>query len=604
MRSFTAVDAPSFTRHGDNCGPCCPAKATPTSQSVVVHSAGMAHSSEHAGSTAFATTSLVRPLTRGPTATTVRVKELIEKVQQGEVRVPKFQRPLRWRQEDVLRLLDSIWRGYPVGSLLFWKRSADAERVLVGGAHVDAPPVSDAWWVVDGQQRTTALAASLLDLDHAGDPRWTVSFDPELHEFRAGPPLPDEEGKVVPVSVLGDLRRLGRWIREHELDGAFVDEVEKAQQRLLDYAIPAYVVDTDDEQALRGVFARLNSTGARMRADEVFQALLGAPSSTGAKSLDLDELQRGCDVDGFGQPARIDIFKSVLAMGGRDPTVRLDDRHVGSESLPLKEDAAEALSRTRDFLVRDCGIPWFGLLPYPVVFVILARWFYVHPQSADSTRGILARWVWRGAVTGAHQRAEVSRMREQVRDIQPDHEQASLDRLLARVETRPSGPWELRRFHLSNARSRIETLALLSRNPQDELGSVTIAELTSQEAGRVARELFQTSDTKGLPENERILARTVANRVVLGGRHWGLQRTIRDWHEPSAHPAERLQTMLASQVIDELGVQLLLNGKVGQFLQRRAESVRGVVERFTSERAAWGEPLIRPIEIYLDSEDG
>ncbi len=109
---------------------------------------------------------LFRPLTRRPTATTLTVRDLVQKVHSGQLRIPRFQRPLRWAADDVVQLLDSIWRGYPVGSLLFWKKRAEADSITVGGATIPAPEVVDAWFVVDGQQRTTALAASLLDLDH------------------------------------------------------------------------------------------------------------------------------------------------------------------------------------------------------------------------------------------------------------------------------------------------------------------------------------------------------------------------------------------------------------------------------------------------------
>lgn len=541
--------------------------------------------------------SLLRPLTRRPAATTVTVKELIQKVQAGEVRIPAFQRPLRWTRDDVVALLDSVWRGYPVGSLLFWKRPAPAEHLVVGNATLAAPEVSEAWWVVDGQQRTTALAAALLDLDHANDARWSVRFDPEREQFLPGPPRPEREGVEVPGSVLGDLRRLGRWMRNSGLDDAMVDRIEDAQQRILDFAIPAYVVDTEDEQALRAVFARLNSTGKRMRADEVFQALLGAPSAGARPFPDLDLLQRECDVDAFGQPPRAEILKAVLAMSGMDPTRRLEDLGAANVAdFVSREDATAALSRTVEFLMRDCGIPHVSLIPYPVVFFILSRWFHVHSGSEPTTRRLLARWVWRGASTGAHERAAVSKMREQVRDIQPGDEVASLDRLLARVGDEPAGGWTLGRFDSRSARSRIETLSLLDQHPQDRLGAVPIGELMSEE-GRIAREIFASREWDRLSDPDKELARTAANRVILGGPHTGLHTVLRDW-SPDVDVAA-----LASHLIDATSLGLLVDRKVGEFLRRRAGAVRRAVDTFLSKHAAWEEPQIRPLRVYLEPED-
>lgn len=535
---------------------------------------------------------LFRPLSRRPQATTVTVKDLIQKVQAGEVRIPRFQRPLRWSGKDVVKFIDSVWRGYPVGSLLLWKRPADADTLLVGRAKLQVPHRGDAWWVVDGQQRVTALAASLLDLDHGGDRRWVLRFDPEQQEFLLGPPPPHRKGLDVPLSVLGDLRRLGRWLRESALEEEMIDRVEDAQQRILDYAIPAYVVETSDEEALRAVFARLNSTGARMRADEVFQALLGAPSTSGRSSLDLDELQKGCDLDGFGQPARIEIFKAVLAMSGLDPTRRLDDLE-SLQGLVSPEDAAEALSRTVAFLAEDCGIPHESLIPYPVVFFILARWFHVHPNPAPATRTLLARWVWRGAVTGVHERAAVSKMREQVRDIQPGDESGSLDRLMRRIGSPPSGPWQLERFNHKSARSRIECLALLSLGPRDRLGMVSMGDLLS---GRVAREVFTKSDWESLAEPDRELARSAANRVLLANAHSGLQAELRRWN-PTKHA-----DALASHLIDEVAFESLVKKQIPRFLRRRAAALAQLVDRFLRDRAEWDEPTLRPLEVYLDAE--
>lgn len=538
---------------------------------------------------------LYHPLSRRPEATTVTVKRLVEKVLAGEVRLPSFQRPLRWRAEDVVMLFDSIWRGYPVGSLLFWKRPAGAGQIKVGGARLDVPTV-DAWWLVDGQQRTTALAAALSELDHGSDTRWQVHYDAEDGAFRTGEVQPHRVGTDVPLTVLGDLRRLGRWIREHSPPDEIVQRIEEAQQRILDYSIPVYVVETEEEGALRAAFARMNSTGARMRADEVFQALLGAPSSSDRRGLDLDALQESCDVDGFGEPPRGEVLKAVLGMCGMDPTSRLERlRDQDVSKFVSREDAEEALRSAVGFLQRDCQIPHVRLIPYPVVFVILARWFYVHPAAERPTREMLARWLWRGVATGVHQRAEVSRMREQVRAIEGDDAQASLDRLFAQV--RGSGPtiWSLDRFNLKNARSRVEVLSLLARSPRDRNGHVSLNALVSN--GRVAREVFAPRHLTGLPEETVTLARTAANRVLLDALHTDLQSDLARWD-----PIEDADA-LASHLIDPESFDALQSRDVRTFLRRRCLALQNNVQSFINEHAAWTAPILRPRDSYFDEEE-
>jgi hypothetical protein len=83
-------------------------------------------------------------LERRPEARAFSVEALLQHVRDGKIRIPDFQRPLRWRANDVLDLLDSIYRGFPVGDLLLFKRAAEAGVVHVGPVHVHAPAVPDA----------------------------------------------------------------------------------------------------------------------------------------------------------------------------------------------------------------------------------------------------------------------------------------------------------------------------------------------------------------------------------------------------------------------------------------------------------------------------
>lgn len=547
--------------------------------------------------------SLYTSLPKAPSALSLTVRKLVQRVEAGAVRVPSFQRPLRWTADDVVKLFDSILRGYPIGSLLFWKKSSglpENPELPVGNALLKVPAVVDGLWIVDGQQRTTALAASLLDLDQRGDLRWSVRYDPRSQQICAGSPTPAEARIHVPLSVLGDLRRLGRWFsKDCDLTPEEQRHVEDVQQRILDYELPCYVVETNDVAALRGVFARLNSTGVRMRADEVFQALLGqdAGSPSGRRALDLSLLQRACDVDGFGEAPRGEVLKAILAMSGLDPSKRLEDlgeNAVGK--LVDAGDAAEALRRCVAFLqsspgaeLPGAGIPAYAFVPYPVAFIILARWFHLFPSSSSTVLRQLAQWLWRGIATGIHQRAAVSAMRHQVRTIHEGDEFGSLERLLDAVREYPLGEWSLDPFHATHAASRVETLALLSFVPRDKSGPVSWRALLS-DGQRVAREVFRVDAFE--PGPLRKLARTAANRVLLDARHTNLATELRTWSW------EQDRTALESHLIDEAGLVAIQASDEQSFLERRAARMRASVASFLNDRAALDGPRLLPVEAY------
>lgn len=513
------------------------------------------------------------PLATAPTATTFTVRELLKRVVSGRVRVPKFQRALRWRTRDVRMLFDSIWRGYPIGSLLLWKREAQADRIKIGGARLDVPAVTDAWWVVDGQQRTTSLSAALLDLEHAGDRRWTLYFDPHTASFMSGePPNPD----AAPVSVLGDLTRFSRWLRPRDLEPELVEVLEDAQQRLLDYEIPAYVVEADDPSALRAIFIRTNSTGQRMRPDEIFRALLPNVQPDAASRVNLDALQTACNSNGFGTPSSTDTLKALLAMSNMDPLERLETL---DPQTPLQfiepDDAEQALSRSTDFLRKRCGVPHLRLLPYGTAFVILAKWFALHPSSSKATLDWLVRWFWRYCSTDG--RAEAGVLRQHTKAIDDD-EQASLDRLLRLAPSQSPERWQLRVFRHNVAVSRVEMLALTALNPTTPLTAVSIAGLVSSD--QIARTIV---------EAEHEAARTIANRALLDTHGKRVARALISWTDDEA---------LASHLITPPMRQALEHERTEEFLKLRTEAIERYLLDFLRCRCGWDEPMVRPTKAY------
>lgn len=514
------------------------------------------------------------------------VRDLLSKVQRGQVRVPKFQRPLRWSRHQVVELMDSLWRGYPIGSLLFWKRPAEGGTLFVGGAELRVPAVSDAWWLVDGQQRTTALAAALLELEHGSDQRWWVHFNPQACAFVSGKVCRERKGIDVPLSAMGDLRRLGRWLRECHLDDDQQTLVEETQKRILDYAIPVYIIEAQDEKPLRGVFARMNSTGVRMRADEVFQALLGSASEPTSSQVDLNQLQQICLSNGFGAIPRGEVLKALLAMSGHDPTKRLEELPNRDHlRLVSAQEAAETIGLTVQFLRTRCGIPHFRLLPYPIVFVLLCRWFHLFPDTDELLEELLSRWVWREAAQGSHQRAEVSRMRRQLREIAGVDPTKVVRKLLAKTAHQGPANWSLGPFDARNARSRIEMLALLSLGPRDQLGVIPLDELTQ---GRIAREVFVSLG----PEVE--LAKTAANRVLLVSSPTRLEGELKRWNWDTDRVA------LESHLIDSLSFSSLKSGDPEGFLHLRAgRLVRLVLEFLLKKTGLDGEPDVYPREAYF-----
>ncbi|RKH10602.1 DUF262 domain-containing protein [Corallococcus sp. CA053C] len=343
------------------------------------------------------------PLTRRPETKSFSIEDLLDRVRRGEVRIPDFQRPLRWTAEDVRDLLDSVYRGYPIGTLLFWRREAPAASVSFGPVRIDAPSTSQGLWAVDGQQRVTALAGVLLHPAYGDEPGrddFHLYFDLETEELL--PPSGDAAPPPhwLPMNEVLDSESLLNWLNRYPSREAHPEHIRAAirlGKAIREYQVPAYVVDTTDEKVLRIIFKRLNTAGRPLTDEEVFNALY-----VGSRSLSLESVTQGLRELGFGAVPESLLLRAVLAVRG------LDFTRGYQQQLRQDDDFTETVQRTeramRDaivFLKRDAFIPHLKLLPVPEnSLVLLTRFFQLHPEPSPRSRELLSRWFWRHVVFG------------------------------------------------------------------------------------------------------------------------------------------------------------------------------------------------------------
>ena len=512
------------------------------------------------------------------------VEHLLEMVQSGRVRNPIFQRELLWEAKHIFLLFDSIYRGYPIGTLLFWKRPAEAAVVQVGPVRIDAPTRQDALWVVDGQQRITSLTGVLVgNYDDPTDDH-ALFFDLAHEKFeqatRRRPPQPS----WLPLNRVVDSARLLTWLHEQGqgMDARQIDAAIRLGKRVREYQVPAYVVETEDEEPLRQIFDRTNSGGKPLAAADVFEALHGRqehePSGLRAIADALEET-------GFGRIEVKLVLQAVLAVTGKD-VGRTFREQLGDEEVP------EALTRTRDalrraivFLQGDAGIPHIGLMPYRLPLVTLARFFDLHPEPEARSIVLLARWLWRGAINSRHQGNTVA-TRKTLQAIGPDETQA-VQALLSDVGNALDEPLPLTPYNFRYARSKLCTLALWALEPRH------LATGKSLRITEIMGNGTPIQQIRAPRKDDAPIARGLANALL---------------HPPVPGGPRRLLVEQGNQVtwtshgITPDAMNALREGNFLRFLILRQQVLEGHVGQFLKAKAQW-EATDRPSIDSLVVED-
>ncbi|MFD0772763.1 DUF262 domain-containing protein [Streptomonospora algeriensis] len=549
-----------------------------------------------------------------PDATTYEVERLVQMAWRGQIRVPHFQRGFRWGREDVVRLFDSIVRGYPVGSLLLWVRRARAQHLNLGPLTVDADEMEEALWVVDGQQRVISLASALHP--HAGnDPRFALAYnlrDSKFAPLTGGSPEPH----VIPLPTLFDLPKLLQWFTENPSATDYQEQAYRLTTVLRQHPVPAYLVKEEDPEVLRDIFDRMNSYGKRLSRAEIFTALHAGDESQDAPNLRFGTIS--AEIDRRRTFGRIDedtVNAAILARRGPDVYREIRSEFSthnrrgtidfpGEDRETAFQQGEEAVLRAVEFLQHDAGIPHITLLPYRYLLVVLARVFGHFPEPDPTNRRLLRRWVWRSALLGPEifRGSTTGAVRQLCGKVRAEDLTGSVQELLGAV-ARPEPPLpEMVRFRTNEAAAKIALCSWWALGPRDPSSGFTfdlgeLADATAEQS-TVADAVRYVFAPASVPDQQRGWA---ANRLLIPTMLHEEGETV---GEVMATPSlfvsgEELEETLRSHLITAEGASLLRDGRITEFLEERQRAVRAHLEEFLKQKCEWGFEDTPPIDTLV-----
>jgi len=264
---------------------------------------------------------------------------LLHYIEIGDIGLPDIQRPFVWSNAKVRDLFDSMYRGFPVGYLLFWANAAATGAKQIGMAGKQHVP---SLLIVDGQQRLTSLYAvfrgkKVLDEDFR-ERQIEIAFRPRDGKFEVTDAAIRKDPEFIAnISELWANGGTSYQIVKKFLDGLgaktpLTQEEETAMSRNLDrlfdllkYPFTALeIAPTVDEEQVADIFVRINSEGVKLNQADFILTLLSVFWDEGRKEL--EEFSRRCrQVPGpesgptpfnyFIYPGPDQMLRSAIALG-------------------------------------------------------------------------------------------------------------------------------------------------------------------------------------------------------------------------------------------------------------------------------------------------
>ncbi len=223
------------------------------------------------------------------TVTPHPIETLLTWVKSGEIAIPEIQRPFVWEATKVRNLLDSLYRGYPVGYLISWRNPAVK---LKDGSSAAGKRV-----LIDGQQRVTALMAALLGLQVVTKDyekvRIRIAFNPLEQRFEVANATTANDPTWIPdvVEVFAPGASLFALVNAYCLrnpgtqqDAVFqiIEKLRKITNNLVG------VIELDAEldiETVTEIFIRVNSAGAELSQADFAMSKIASNETHGGNTL-------------------------------------------------------------------------------------------------------------------------------------------------------------------------------------------------------------------------------------------------------------------------------------------------------------------------------
>ena len=282
----------------------------------------------------------------------MQISTILDRVDSGQISLPKFQRSYVWSREQVRRLFDSLYHKHPVGGLLIWETSASAADFRGS----NAPPPGVVQLLLDGQQRVTTLygvtrgqSPSFFDGDEKAFTGLMFHVSTERFEFYQATRM---RGDPLWVNVTEVMRAGNDYLDNLDLpsnDHLRTSEIYGRLSRILgirDIELPMQIMASQDMDldTVVDIFNRVNSGGTKLSKGDLALAKIcaGWPEARERMQDALDEWNRkGYYFD------LVWLLRSINAV----LTGRADFRYLDEKSPSDVQDGLQRAIRSIDSVI-------------------------------------------------------------------------------------------------------------------------------------------------------------------------------------------------------------------------------------------------------------
>ena len=411
------------------------------------------------------------PVPKDPQPSVDRIDGLASRILSGDILLPKFQRSFVWDPPQIIALLDSVGRGYPIGSVLLWQsRQELRSENRIAGLDIELPrPDYPVNYLLDGQQRLSTICAAMHWNGSEPKSRWNLAYDLRREAFLHLDTLDDPPPHQIRLNKLPDAARYFTQVATIsglDPDGAALAEsAQRLFNRFKDYKIATVTLGDMPIEDVAPIFERINSTGTPLTIVDLMRAATWSPEFDLVETIE-ELLAALGDKDFDGIDKKVILRNISASAGGGFSTDSIDDlRSLEADDLKSAAEATKAaFLKAVDFLVTDIRISSARVIPYSNQLTVLAEIFRRIPAPGAEQLAQIRTWFWRTALAGYFSGWNTGQMASDQSAVAAFAEGGSTEIEIAASEPK-SDIWITRQFRANNAHAKLLAIALAHRGP-------------------------------------------------------------------------------------------------------------------------------------------
>lgn len=342
------------------------------------------------------------------------LSRVFQELEQGNMRIPRFQRSYVWERPKIVKLLNSIYHEFPIGSFFLWEANVDMEgfcRDITEFGFPAKPAGNKFSFILDGQQRITSLYVALKGKKLGGVDYSCICFNLEKKVFKI--PKLKTEPNNIPAWKLFNYADFQNLLIEYASAG----EKEKAQtlsecKTIFDnYPVSIITSKNMNLEEVVTIFERINQGGKRLSLFDLVHA------SVWSQDFDLrDQIKAFNSEKGISHFGTIDneTFTQSLALNiSKDPVKRHQLALKNEDCKAVWPRTTECIRLAIDFLKTQLGVQGVEILPYQSIIPIIQYYFYVSGEGAvrPEHKKALVDWFWTATFSNRYSSSTLTKMK-------------------------------------------------------------------------------------------------------------------------------------------------------------------------------------------------